>query len=107
MPRIGRAVAAGFPHHVIQRGNNREGVFFERDDRKQYLSLLKKYAAKWAALVVAGIGRATNSSMPATLLREDGFHDLPCVMTLSSPTMVSANQVPRLDWRDNCVKLYR
>ena len=28
MPRIARAVATGFPHHVIQRGNNREKVFF-------------------------------------------------------------------------------
>ncbi len=53
MPRIGRAVAAGFPHHVIQRGNNREEVFFEKDDRKQYLSLLKKYASKWTSPVMA------------------------------------------------------
>lgn len=53
MPRIGRAVAAGFPHHIIQRGNNRENVFFEKDDRKQYLSLLKKYAAKWTSPVMA------------------------------------------------------
>ncbi len=53
MPRIGRAVAAGFPHHVIQRGNNRGEVFFEKDDRKQYLSLLKKYAAKWTSPVMA------------------------------------------------------
>lgn len=53
MPRIGRAVAAGFPHHVIQRGNNREEVFFKKDDRKQYLSLLKKYASKWTSPVMA------------------------------------------------------
>ena len=26
MPGIGRAVAAGFLHHVIQRGNNREDL---------------------------------------------------------------------------------
>jgi REP-associated tyrosine transposase len=53
MPRIGRAVAVGYPHHVIQRGNNREAVFFEKEDRKQYLSLLKKYAAKWTSPVMA------------------------------------------------------
>jgi len=53
MPRIGRAVAAGFPHHVIQRGNNRENVFFNAKDRKQYLSLLKKYSAKWEAPIMA------------------------------------------------------
>ena len=53
MPRIGRAVAAGFPHHVIQRGNNRENVFFDTKDRKRYLSFLKKYAAKWESLIMA------------------------------------------------------
>ena len=31
MPRTFRAVAVGYPHHVTQRGNNREQVFF--DDR--------------------------------------------------------------------------
>lgn len=53
MPRIGRAVAAGFPHHVIQRGNNRENVFFDARDRKQYLLLLKKYSVKWELPIMA------------------------------------------------------
>ena len=47
MPRIARAIATGFPHHVIQRGNNKEKVFFDKKDREQYLSLLKKYADTW------------------------------------------------------------
>ena len=53
MPRIGRAVAPGYPHHVIQRGNNRENVFFEKEDRTKYLSLLNKYAFKWNAPIMA------------------------------------------------------
>ena len=53
MPRIGRAVAPGYPHHVIQRGNNRENVFFEKEDRTKYLSLLSKYAFKWNAPIMA------------------------------------------------------
>jgi len=53
MPRIGRVVAAGYPHHVIQRGNNREHVFFDEKDRKQYLSLLKKYSVKWQSPIMA------------------------------------------------------
>jgi hypothetical protein len=44
---LDRAVAAGFPRHVIQRGDNREDVFFEKEDRKHYLSLLEKYADKY------------------------------------------------------------
>lgn len=47
MPRIARAVAVGFPHHVIQRGNNKEKVFFDKEDREKYLSLLKNYSDKW------------------------------------------------------------
>ncbi|MDI6890216.1 MAG: transposase [Thermodesulfovibrionales bacterium] len=53
MPRIARAVATGFPHHVLQRGNNREKVFFDKKDREQYLSLLKKYSDKWDSPILA------------------------------------------------------
>ncbi|MCI2425351.1 transposase [Candidatus Acetothermia bacterium] len=53
MPRIARAVAVGFPHHVIQRGNNKEKVFFEKEDRQKYLELLKKYSDKWECPILA------------------------------------------------------
>jgi putative transposase len=53
MPRIARAVAGGFPHHVIQRGNNKEKVFFDKEDRKRYLSLLKKYSDRWDSPILA------------------------------------------------------
>ena len=53
MSRIARAIAPGFPHHVIQRGNNKDQVFFDREDRRRYLSLLQKYAKKWNAPVLA------------------------------------------------------
>ena len=53
MPRIARAVATGFPHHIVQRGNNRERVFFDKEDEERYLSLLKKYSAKWDSPLLA------------------------------------------------------
>lgn len=53
MPRIARAVAAGFPHHIVQRGNNNEKVFFDKEDRGMYLSLLKKYSDKWGSPILA------------------------------------------------------
>ena len=31
MPRIARSVAVDYPHHVMQRGNNRATVFFDDD----------------------------------------------------------------------------
>jgi len=47
MPRIARLTAPGYPHHITQRGNNRTQVFFDDDDRQEYLSLLSKYAQKY------------------------------------------------------------
>jgi REP element-mobilizing transposase RayT len=42
MPRIARTVAVGCAHHVTQRGNNRQAVFFVDDDRRVYLLLLQE-----------------------------------------------------------------
>ena len=41
MPRIARLVIPHLPHHVTQRGNNRQDVFLVDDDRRTYLALLK------------------------------------------------------------------
>ena len=53
MPRIARAVAVDFPHHIIQRGNNRQKVFFAIETRKKYLKLIEEYADIWNASVLA------------------------------------------------------
>jgi len=52
MPRFARAVAVGFAHHIIQRGNNRDAVFFVDDDRRVYLELLKEQAEKYGLEVI-------------------------------------------------------
>lgn len=44
MARIARVVAPGYPHHIIQRGNRRQRVFFSDDDRIAYLDYLRTYA---------------------------------------------------------------
>jgi putative transposase len=44
--RIARVVIPGIPHHVVQRGNRRQKVFFNDEDRVYYLRLLKKYGDK-------------------------------------------------------------
>jgi putative transposase len=38
MPRQARIVVAGHPYHITQRGNGRQPIFREDDDRLQYLS---------------------------------------------------------------------
>jgi hypothetical protein len=40
MPRRPRVVFPGIAHHITQRGNNRQPVFFFADDRRFCLDLL-------------------------------------------------------------------
>lgn len=44
MPRIARVIAPNYPHHIIQRGNRRQKVFFKDDDYEAYLKLLHDHA---------------------------------------------------------------
>ena len=53
MPRIARTVARGYPHHIIQRGNDREWIFHEHGDKQKYLELLVRYSGKWDSPVQA------------------------------------------------------
>ncbi len=47
MPRIARIVAVGYPHHITQRGNNRQTVFFDDEDKSTYLKLLAKNSQRF------------------------------------------------------------
>ena len=40
MARMARVVVPHVPHHVTQRGNRRQRVFFSPDDYRAYLTLL-------------------------------------------------------------------
>ena len=41
MARLARVVVPGLPHHIVQRGNRRQPVFFREEDRLVYLNYLK------------------------------------------------------------------
>jgi putative transposase len=43
---MARVVAVGAPHHVTQRGNNRQQVFYSDSQRRSYLALLAEHAAR-------------------------------------------------------------
>ena len=53
MPRLARTVFAGLPHHVTQRGNRRENVFFGDDDRRTYLEWLRAYCDEHGVAILA------------------------------------------------------
>jgi len=47
MPRISRAIAIGYPHHITQRGNYRQTVFAEEGDYVRYVELLAGFAPRY------------------------------------------------------------
>ncbi len=53
MARIARVVVSQFPHHVVQRGNRRQEVFFEEGDYSEYLKLLNDYSQRYKVDILA------------------------------------------------------
>ena len=53
MPRLARNVFPGIPHHITQRGNRREYIFFMEDDRHAYLNWLGGYSKEHQVDVLA------------------------------------------------------
>jgi putative transposase len=53
MARLARIVIPGLPHHVTQRGNRREAIFFEDGDHEIYLDLLAEQTLKACVAVWA------------------------------------------------------
>ena len=53
MPRIGRIVLANYPHHIVQRGHDRNEVFIEDRDYSYYLESLKEFKEMFGVKVYA------------------------------------------------------
>jgi len=53
MPRLARVVVPNCPHHITQRGNNRQDVFFVPDDYALYLDILREQAGRYRLVVHA------------------------------------------------------
>jgi putative transposase len=73
MPRIARAVAPGFPHHIVQRGNNRSAAFFSDEDRAVYLFLLMRYSKKWQTRIICYSLMANHIHLLARPLTEESL----------------------------------
>lgn len=53
MPRIARIVVPGAAHHITQRGNNRQPVFLDDEDRLKYLELIRLFGVEFQLRIVA------------------------------------------------------
>lgn len=73
MPRLSRTVFAGVPHHITQRGNRREDIFFTDEDREAYLSWLKEYCEKFGVEILAYCLMTNHIHLVAVPSTDDGL----------------------------------
>jgi len=53
MSRIARVVGVGLPHHVTQRGNYKQKVFFNAENCRKYIAWVKEYSIKYGLSTLA------------------------------------------------------
>ena len=66
MARLPRLTIPGYPHHVIQRGNNRQAIFASIDDRQMLLDLLQENARKFGVALHAYVLMTNHFHLLAT-----------------------------------------
>lgn len=76
MPRLARTVCAQVPHHITQRGNRREDVFFTDEDRQAYLDWLKEYAEKYKVDILAYCLMTNHIHLIAVPATEEGLQQV-------------------------------
>ena len=76
MPRHARLLIPGVPHHVTQRGNRRERVFFSPGDPAEYLRLMRDHARKQGVEVVAYCLMPNHVHHVVVPSSSDGLHRL-------------------------------
>ena len=73
MARLPRLTLPGYPHHVIQRGNNRQPIFASDQDRQTLLALLAENAAKFKVAIHAYVLMDNHFHLLATPETADGL----------------------------------
>lgn len=73
MARLPRLTVPGYPHHVIQRGNNRQAVFATPADYRTLLDLLDENARKFEVAVHAYVLMSNHFHLLLTPETKDGL----------------------------------
>lgn len=73
MPRSVRRVLPGLAHHVVQRGNRRQAIFFGDADRKAYLEMLGRACATHDTACLAWCLMANHVHLILVPASEDGL----------------------------------
>ena len=73
MARLPRLTLPGYPHHIIQRGNNRQPIFASRADYQTLLDLLDENAKKFGVALHAYVLMSNHFHLLATPQTADGL----------------------------------
>ena len=73
MARLPRLTLPGYPHHVIQRGNNRQAIFVSVADYQSLLDLLDDNAKKFGVAIHAYVLMSNHFHLLATPQTADGL----------------------------------
>ncbi len=73
MARLPRLTVPGYPHHIIQRGNNRQAIFSSTADYQMLLALLDENAAKFGVALHAYVLMSNHFHLLATPATADGL----------------------------------
>ncbi len=73
MARLPRLTLANAPHHVIQRGNNRQAVFFEPPDYERMLALMAEQAPRFGVALHAYVLMENHFHLLATPTTDEGL----------------------------------
>lgn len=73
MARLPRLTLPGYPHHVIQRGNNRQPIFVDAADREHMLALLAQYAQQFKVAIHAYVLMGNHLHLLVTPETDDGL----------------------------------
>ena len=73
MARLSRLTLPGYPHHIIQRGNNRQAIFTSVADYQRLLSLIDENAKKFKVEIHAYVLMTNHFHLLATPQTESGL----------------------------------
>src|ERR1035437_912272 len=73
MARLPRLTLPGYPHHVIQRGNNRQAIFVSAADYQRLLDLLDDNAKKFGVAIHAYVLMSNHFHLLATPQTANGL----------------------------------
>jgi putative transposase len=76
MARLPRLTLPGYPHHIVQRGNNRQAIFASSADYEHLLGLLEELAKKFKVAIHAYVLMSNHFHLLATPETADGVPQL-------------------------------